>query len=545
MQQKTISGHYDTVYSIAHNNREFIPQNVDVDRTPWNYDCVMAGQEAYLDIENPRHIHEFWSRYRDVNEMYWHGRAIAKNLEYEKYQEHLQYMRRLSHSIYPIPHNPVEALVTLLLLPLLIPCGIYLNQHQKRIWADWESFKQEQWLRDLYYKASRVSLREALYEHNYRTGRRYLNSLDSVVKEMGRLAEQQLSSYIEVEPTEKHMLRYATLEEIYDRFYEPAFQEFQSKQRPCRRYNGTYLEQIREGQVLERKKRQQSKNNRSRKTAEAIEIVFGIGDMDNTGYEKCFTDAKKSEELLKDFANHLMMQSNVCTVTTKELKDPDWQPPFANGLIILNLNVHADEATPGVHLTCIPYSRNCKRGPKVQASLGRAMAGMGYPSTWKDVLDENGNRIPKQTKDGQIIRNKDGTIRYQQEPDKQGVLDWIEDQKKWLQKEMKCRYDWDREYKGSHPRGNLSTPDYQVARSIERLEVLKQEYESTFRDYEQQILQETDKLVVAVDAMLEQTSELDMIVRYLQECSEEDYEEILQKAGDYFECLAMKKESRH
>lgn len=44
MTQKTISGHYDTVYSIAHNNREFIPKNVDVGCTPWNYACVAAGQ---------------------------------------------------------------------------------------------------------------------------------------------------------------------------------------------------------------------------------------------------------------------------------------------------------------------------------------------------------------------------------------------------------------------------------------------------------------------------------------------------------------------
>ena len=29
MKQKTISGHYDTAYNIAHNNRTFIPRNVD------------------------------------------------------------------------------------------------------------------------------------------------------------------------------------------------------------------------------------------------------------------------------------------------------------------------------------------------------------------------------------------------------------------------------------------------------------------------------------------------------------------------------------
>lgn len=183
-------------------------------------------------------------------------------------------------------------------------------------------------------------------------------------------------------------------------------------------------------------KKKQNRNTKNRKTAEAVEFVIGIGDMDNTGYADAFQDAKKSETLLKDYCDHLVQQRNMCFVTTKELENPNWQPPFKHGLIILNLTVHCDEATPGIHLTCIPYSRDCKRGPAVQVALGRAMAGMGYPSTWRDVLDENGERIPKRTKDGKKIFNQDGTVRYRQEPDKQGVIDWIEEQKKWLQDEM-------------------------------------------------------------------------------------------------------------
>lgn len=94
MVLKTISGHYDTAYNLSHNNRDFVPKNVDVNRIPWNYNCVTAGKEAYLDIDNPRHISEFWFRYRELNDMYWTDRSIAKTLEYEKYQEHLRYMRR-------------------------------------------------------------------------------------------------------------------------------------------------------------------------------------------------------------------------------------------------------------------------------------------------------------------------------------------------------------------------------------------------------------------------------------------------------------------
>ena len=544
MKLKTISGHYGTVYSVAHNNREFIPKNVDINRIPWNYDCVAAGQEAYLDMGNPRNISEFWDRYRELGDLYWSERSVARTLEHEKYQEHLQYMRRLSRSVYPIPHNAVEALIALLLLPLLIPCGIYLSKRQKEIKEEWEEFKQEQWIRDLTYRATRVSLRQALYEHDCKAGTRYLSSLDHVAKEMGEQAGNYVPQVRQSVSVTQTPLRYATLEEIYDKLYEPAFQEFQQKQRPCRRCDGTYLEQIREGQASERRKKQQTKNAKSRKTAEAIEIVFGIGDMDNTGYEAAFADAKRSEELLKDFTDYLTMQPNICFVTTKELEDPSWQPPFTNGLILLNLTMHADEATPGVHMTCIPYSRNCKRGPKVQAALGRAMAGMGYPSTWKDVLDENGERIPKKNKNGDVIYNKDGSVRYQQEPDKQGIIDWIEEQKKWIQKEMMQRYSWDREYKGSHPRGNLSTPDYQVARSKERLEALQKEFGRTIQDYEEQISQETDRLAEAVDGMLSNATEFDLFFRYLNECPENEYEELIDRAAQYFADLAVQKESR-
>lgn len=543
MKQKTISGHYGSEFNIAHNNRDFIPQNVELSRIGWNYYCVAAGQEISIPINSPRNIAEFWRRYKNFGELYWGNRAIADTLAYKEYQENMEFMRQISRSIYPIPHNPMEALVTLFLLPVLIPCGIYLSHRQKEILEEWDMVRREQWIRDMAYKAARVSLREAIHEQDRKAGTRFLNSLDQIVREMRNQADIYISEVNQVEEPAASVLRYATLEEIYDKLYEPEFQKFQQKQRPCRRYNGTYLEQIREGQALEKRKKYQNKNSRSRKTAEALEIIFGIGDMDNTGYKAAFSDAKKAEELLKDFSDHLMMLPNICTVTTKELEDPTWQPPFNNGLIFLNLVTHADEATPGVHLTCIPYSRNCKRGPNVQAALGKAMAGMGYLSTWKDVLDENGKRIPKRTKDGEIIYNKDGSIRYQREPDQQGIIDWIEEQKRWLQKEMMRRYGWAREYKGSHSRGNLSIPDYQVARSRERLEALQHEFDKTVQIYEQEIIQETDKLTAAVDGMLDNTTEFDLFFRYLNDCPEEEYEDLIARAANYFEELSTRKEN--
>ena len=277
---------------------------------------------------------------------------------------------------------------------------------------------------------------------------------------------------------------------------------------------------------------------KSRKTAEAIEIVFTIGDKDNTGYVKSFADAKRAEEILRDYCDHLLTQPNLCTITTKELNDPNWQPPFKNGLILLNLTLHADEATPGIHLTCIPYSRGCKRGPSVQASLGRALVGMGYPSTWKDSIDEHGERIPKTNKKGDIIYNQDGSIRYKQEPDKQGIVDWIEDQKQWIQTEMKKRYDWDREYKGSHPRGNLSTPDYQAARAKERLEEYEHLLSQSLYNYQSRVETLTTQLDAVVDKQWLAATNQDIIERYLQVCTDAEYDALVDTAAQYIDKLA-------
>ncbi|MBQ3193827.1 MAG: hypothetical protein IJB59_09700 [Oscillospiraceae bacterium] len=491
---KTISGHYDTAYSIAHNNRFFVTKNVDIQRTPRNYNCVAAGEETCFNPDNPRHISEFWKRYKDLSDLYWQKRSIEQLLAYRRYQEHLEYMRKYCYSVFLFPNNAIESLITLLFLPLLVPCGIYLNHKQQQAKAEWEQFKEEQWLQDLYFKASKASLRSALYAHDHATGTKHLYRMDCIVTEMTQHAETLIQNTPTVFTEPEPSTRFATLEEIYGKLYEPSFREFQSRQRPCRRYHGTYLEQIREGQQSQIKNRQQSKNAKSRKTAEAIEMVFCIGDMDNTGYAQALPDAKRSEELLKDFCNYLMENPKLCCVTTRELNDPNWSPPFKNGLIVLNLTMHADEATPGVHLTCIPYSRNCSRGPKAQASLGRVMTGMGYPSTWKDILDEKGKRIPKRNRKGEIIRNKDGTVRCQQEPDQQGIIDWIEDQKHWLQKEMRQRYGWEREYKGSHPRGNLSTPDYQAARARERKEAFQQILTESLTNYDERVYKLSKKL---------------------------------------------------
>jgi len=542
MITKTISGHYDTVFSLEHNNRVFVPSNVDVNRIPWNYNCVMAGQLVPLDVETVVSSSEFWQRYKKLCDIYWEDRSALKEQAYAEYKKQLESMRRYRRAWRLMTDDGLTSFITLLLLPLLIPCQIYMDYRLEKAKAEYENMKEVLWIRDMEFKSAKLSAREAIAAQDRHAGTQYLQLMDEIVREIARQANDHLA-FATTNPVQKsESVRFATLEEIYDRLYEPSFREFQNKQRPCRRYDGTYLQSIREGRSQESRNKQQSKNSKSRKTAEAIEIVFGIGDMDNTGYNHAFKDAKQAEILLKDFCDHLLEDPHLCFVTTKELENPDWIPPFRNGLIVLNLNVHCDEATPGVHLTCIPYSRGCKRGPSVQASLGRAMAGMGYPSTWKDVLDENGERIPKRDRKGNIVYNTDGTVRYQLEPDRQGIIDWIEAQKKWIQKEMLERYQWGREYKGSHPRGNLSIPDYKVARAKERQEEIIKATEKHVFECFKSVGTIKDVLETSVSSAFDQSSEGDIIMKYLQMCPEEEYLAILARAEDYLTRLPVKEQ---
>lgn len=542
MTFKTISAHYDKDYNLDHNNRIFIPHNVDPNRIPWNYNCVIAGQPFPADSGISQCIDDIWRSYSVLTDLYWSDKSIYQMVQSEEYQEFLAKMRKYRQAQNVMASNPLATFLAMLICPLLIPCEIYLQYRNHQARTELTRLREEQWIRNLTYRASRVALRDALRNHDLEAGTAYLQTLDSVVTEMSKCANNYSRVKPQVDLTPEKAIRYATLEEIYDKLFEPSFREFQQKQRPCRRYEGTYLEQIRDQQAKQIKKKQQTKNAKSRATAEAIEIVIGIGAMENTGYEAAFHDAKKSEVLLKDYCDHLLAQPNICFVTTRELSDSNWQPPFRNGLIILNLTMHADEATPGIHLTCIPYSRNCKRGPSAQASLGRAMTGMGYPSTWRDVLDDKGERVPKRNKNGEIIYNKDGSIRYQQEPDQQGIIDWIEEQKIWIQSEMKKRYNWDREYKGSHSRGNLDTPDYKAAKAKERLE----EYEQLTRDavavYEDRIYDLSMQLDRKVESQLKNASNQDIIDRYLTVCSDKEYDEIVEKATEHLDKLAAREQ---
>ena len=167
---------------------------------------------------------------------------------------------------------------------------------------------------------------------------------------------------------------------------------------------------------------------------------------------------------------------------------------------------------------------------------------MGYPSTWKEVLDENGKLVPKKDRNGEIIHNKDGSVRYKKEPDGQGVIDWIEEQKKWIQKEMLRRYDRDREYKGSHIRGNLSIPDYRVARAKERQAKIEKQLETVLEKAEDHIMDLVSRLDGTIDGVWEEEPG-NIIAKYLQQCPGE-YDRILKQAKEYLDRLPMSEHKR-
>lgn len=542
--RKTISGHYGMSFSLEHNNRSFIPQNCDPGRIPWNYNLVESGAEVHIDVDEYRFAAECWGRYREISEDYWSDRALARQFAYEQYQRELEHLRRWRKRSHFEAYGLAGAIVLLLFMPVIIAQEVYMDRCFEAAKAEWEQFQWEQFLRDANFNARKRSFRDSLRAYDLENASTWLKRMDSMVTEMAQYAGDcaRASKVHSVLPTTPP--RFAAIDEIYSKLYEPSFREFQMKQRPCRRYEGTYLEYIREGRHREIVKKTVNRNSRNHKHAEAFEIVFGIGDMMNCGYENAFEDAKKSEALLKDFCDRLMRERNICFITTRELESPDWQPPFRNGLIILNLTVHCDEATPGVHMTCIPYARGCKRGPAVQPSLGRALAGMGYPSTWKLKLDEEGKPIPKRTRNGEIIYEKNGEIRYQKEPDGQGILDFIEAQKQWLQREMMARYSCEREYKGGHPRGNLSTPDYKVARAEERRQEIERQISIMITNLVKHIDDQVDRLDGSVDRLWRDSDEWETVLKYLNTCSDEEYEQLFHRARQHLDYLPSQEKAK-
>lgn len=99
-----------------------------------------------------------------------------------------------------------------------------------------------------------------------------------------------------------------------------------------------------------------------------------------------------------------------------------------------------------------------------------------------------------------------------------------------------------REYKGSHPRGNLSTPDYKVARAQERLAEIERASQAKIREYENRVKALTDRLERAVNVNWESTEDMDIIRQYLMTCPDEQYGDLLDAAAEFLSRLPAKEQ---
>jgi len=120
-----------------------------------------------------------------------------------------------------------------------------------------------------------------------------------------------------------------------------------------------------------------------------------------------------------------------------------------------------------------------------------------------------------------------------QTPKHQGIIDWIEEQKIWINKEMRKRYGWVREYKGSNPRGNLCTYDYKVAKAQERLSSIEAEMSTAIRNYIEHATRLTNQVTASLSDVLDESA-VDTIMGYLATCPQERFDIIFEEACAYF-----------
>ncbi len=107
---------------------------------------------------------------------------------------------------------------------------------------------------------------------------------------------------------------------------------------------------------------------------------------------------------------------------------------------------------------------------------------------------------------------------------------------------MKQRYEWHREHKGAHPRGNLPTPDYQAARAKERQDEYQRLLNESLEKYDERIYELSLKLDNSVERQWKNASNQDIIEQYLAVCPDEAYQQLVNKASDYLSELAIQEQ---
>ena len=256
--------------------------------------------------------------------------------------------------------------------------------------------------------------------------------------------------------------RFLTLKEIFEKVFEDDFQEYQKSIRPSRRYNGTYLQYLRENEI---KAKEKGTNNAPHI---GYEYIAQIGCREDTGLKTNPEDSKKAGMLLDEYCKNLMENNKMIHVlTTKELRDENFKLPDC-GLILCNLCTHYDEVdgTNHAHVTVIPYCK-CSRGPKTQALMRRTFDMLGYKTEFSET------QTPKIDRNGNVVKDENGQIIHKKYESKKGALDFLEEQKTILEKMMLERYGWIRAEKKPENRSHLETLDYKKYAKKKELQELE------------------------------------------------------------------------
>ena len=254
-----------------------------------------------------------------------------------------------------------------------------------------------------------------------------------------------------------------TLKQAYEKLFQESYEKWLEKEhRKSRAKNAppTYYEKI----------------EQDKKKHLSYEVIWQIGDMDDTGYDTNPEDAKIAEDILWNFAMRLMFDlPNVTYLSKEKIEDHAWKPPFEAGIIITNFALNGDESTPHLHMTFVPYSDNCSRGQQTQNALSQTFARMGYKTTMKHAVDKNNELVWQNTPDGkkpQMVR------------DAFGVIEWIEEQKGWIAEQIEKRMDCQRLFKGKNERGDLPLSDYRRERAAEKALEAELELQRTQQELE-------------------------------------------------------------
>lgn len=97
-----------------------------------------------------------------------------------------------------------------------------------------------------------------------------------------------------------------------------------------------------------------------------LELILQVGDKDTAGFIAAPENAAKAKDILVDFSQQLIRQTQ-------------------GHMIILGVYVHMDESTPHVHIDFIPLAHNYKKGLQVRNSLDKCLREMGYTSKNKKI----------------------------------------------------------------------------------------------------------------------------------------------------------------